>query len=203
MCFFFHSISVILLHLMVKLRKPGCPLENSLNVISSTNALTMLQKKITWSNAAMCHPENAFFLCIPATVKRELYKAVIKCFDRGMSVDDLDCACNFPAESFSLLKSFAVSVRNSLLRETGLILLKGLNLDVFGFGGDSEEKMVMCSKIAYYLICSHIGAVDGSARGRFFDVENHHINVMDVEVDNVLLSVSDCQCVCPPRVILS
>ena len=51
--------------------------------------------------------------------------------------------------------------------------------------------MISCSKIAYYLLCNHVGAVDGSARGRLFDVKDNKINAMGV--DNVLFSVSNCE----------
>ena len=194
---FFDSLNGVPLHLVVKLRKPGCQLENNTNVVSSVNTLTMLPKKLTWSNAAKKHPKNAFSLQIPDQVKEELYKAAFECFDRGISVDDLDfdLVGDFPSRSFTSLKSFAVSVRNSLLHETGLVLLKGLDLDVFGFG--DSDKMVACSKIAYYLICTHIGAADGSARVRLFDVKNNNIDAMDGKTDNVLFSVSDCEGVLP------
>jgi len=188
---FFESVNGIPLHLVAKLRKPGCQLENISSVASVNTSLTMLPKKLTWSNAAMRHPENAFVLHVPEKVKQELYRAANECFDRGISVDDLDLVGDFPSRSFRSLKSFAVFVRNSLLHETGLVLLKGLDLDVFG--KDDSDKMVACSKICYYLICNHIGAVDGSARGRLFDVKDNCINAMDGSLDNVLFSVSNCE----------
>lgn len=188
---FFEPVNGAPLHLVMKLRKPGCQVDNNANVTSSANSLSMLPKKLNWSNAAMRHPKNAFFLCVPDQVKQELYKAAIECYNRGISVDDLDLTGDFPSSSFSSLKLFAVSVRNVLLHETGLVLLKGLDLDVFGF--TDPEKMVACSKIAYILICNHIGAVDGSARGRLFDVKDNEINAMDGKTDNVLFSVSNCE----------
>ena len=139
----------------------------------------------------MIHPEHAFFLRIPDQVKQELYKAARECYKRGILVDDLDLEGDFPSKAFSSLRSVAVSIRNILLHEMGLVLLKGLDLDVFGF--EDTEKMVSCSKIAYYLICNHIGAVDGSARGRLFDVKDTDINAMDEKADNVLFSVSNCE----------
>ncbi len=188
---FFNYVNGVPLHLVMKLRKPDCRLKNSTNAATSANTLTMLPKKLTWSNAAMRHPENAFFLPIPDRVKQELYEAASMCYDRGLLVDDIDAAGDFPSSAFHSLRSFASSVRNSVLHETGLVLLNGLDLDVFGDGG--PERMVACSKIAYYLICSHIGAVDGTARGRLFDVKNNHIDAMDKHADNVLFSVSDCE----------
>ena len=147
----------------------------------------------------MRHPENAFFLQIPDQVKQELCTAALECFNRGIDVDDLDVAGEFRLGSFSSLKSFAVSVRNILLHETGLVLLKGLDLEVFG-SVDSVE-IVACSKIAYFLLCEHIGTVDGSARGRLFDVKDNNINAMDAKSDNVLFSVSNCEGELPDNVL--
>ena len=138
----------------------------------------------------MRHPQNVFFLPIPNSVKNKLYKAAFECYKRCISVDDLGLVDDFPSSAFSSLRPFAVSVRNSVLHETGLVLLKGLDLDVFGV---DSEKMVSCSKIAYYLICNHIGAVNGSARGRLFDVKDNKINAMDKKTDNVLFSAPNCE----------
>ncbi len=101
-------------------------------------------------------------------------------------MDDLDVAGDFSSGSFSSLKSFAVSFRNILLHETGLVLLKGLDLEMFG-SVDSKE-IVACSKIAYYLLCEHIGTVDGSARGRLFDVMDNNINAKGPKSDNILFA---------------
>jgi len=76
-------------------------------------------------------------------------------------------------------------------------------------GGVMElDKMTACSKIAYYLICEHIGTVDGSARGKLFDVKSDvnargklfdvkaksaGIDAADKKNDNVLFSVSDTE----------
>lgn len=195
---YFSSVNGVPLHLVMKLRKPsGCMTENSTNALSAantnTNTLSMLPKKIKWSPAAMRNPKNAFFLRIPDDVKKELYKAALDCYERGISVDDLDLQCDFPSRTFASLKSFAVSTRNVLLHETGLVVLQGLDLDVFGRKKDEDEKMVACSKIAYYLMCNHIGTVDGAARGRLFDVRDNNINAMDGKSDNILFSVSNCE----------
>lgn len=164
-------------NLIVKLRKPEQ--ENSGN---NANALNMFSKKLNWGKSAMTHPCNAFVVNIPMEVKEELYKAALIAHEDGISVDELDCAGYFPVNSFQALRSFASSVRNSLLHETGLVLLKGLDLDACA-----------CPKLAYYIICSHIGTVDGSVRGKLFDVKNNHIDAMDGKNDNVLFSVSDCE----------
>lgn len=190
---FFDSINGVPLHLIVKLRKPVNLMENNTSVVAAcgNSSLCMLPKKLNWSRAALRNPRNAFVHHIPNQVKQELYKAALECFDRGISVDDLDQECDFPSSTFLSLKSFAVSLRNNLLHETGMVLLKGLDLDVFG--PTDDEKSVACSKLAYYLICNHIGAVDGSARGRLFDVQDSKLDAMDDKNDNVLFSVSNCE----------
>lgn len=53
------------------------------------------------------------------------------------------------------MKKFGIVVRNSVLHETGLVLLKGLDLDSFSV--DDVERMKRCSKVACYLFCSQIG----------------------------------------------
>ncbi len=76
-----------------------------------------------------------------------------------------------------------------------MVLLKGLDLDTFSTldTSDDPDQVAACSKLVYYIICSHIGTVDGSARGKLFDVKNNHIDAMDGKNDNVLFSVSDCE----------
>lgn len=177
------------LHLLVKIRKPITPIQKS--NLTTTNALSMLPKKLNWSNAALKHPKNAFYVNIPQRVCEELYEAALHCCDQGISVDAIDSFGDFPLNAFASLKKFATTLRNSILHETGVVILKGLDLDVFGNLG--SEKSTTCSKIAYFLICSHIGAVDGSARGRLFDVKNSNIGAMEKKSDNVLFSVSDCE----------
>jgi alpha-ketoglutarate-dependent taurine dioxygenase len=154
------------------------------------NALNTLPKKLTWSNAVQRHPRNAFFVQIPDAVKLELHIAAREFYDQGISVDDIDLEGDLPSQSFPSLRAFASSVRNTLLHETGLVLLKGLDLDAFWYS--DSESMVACSKMAYYLICNHIGTVDGSARGRLFDVTDQSIDAMG-KTDNVLFSVSNCK----------
>lgn len=178
-------------NLIVKLRKASEATSRSNNA----NALNMLPKKLTWSKAAMKHPHNAFVVEIPVEVKNELYMAALSAYEDGISVDKLDAAGYFPVNSFAALRAFSVSMRNRLLHETGLVLLKGLDLDTFSTldTSDDPDKVAACSKLAYYIICSHIGTVDGSARGKLFDVKNNYINAMDDKNDNVLFSVSDCE----------
>lgn len=61
------------------------------------------------------------------------------------------------------------------------MLLKGLDLEMFG--SVHSKEIIACSKIAYYLLCEHIGTVDGSARGRLFDVKNNNINAKGPKSD--------------------
>ena len=58
--------------------------------------------------------------------------------------------------------------------------------------------MVACSKIAYYLICTDIGAADGSARVRLFVLKSNDIDAMDGKTN---VSVSDCEGVLPVSII--
>ena len=177
-------------NLILKLRKADEEVTRK-----NVNALNVLPKKLNWSKAAVKHPHNAFFVNIPTDVKKELYNAALIAYDDGVNVDDLDAAGYFPVGSFTSLKTFSVSVRNKLLHQTGLVVLKGLNLDTFSdldMSADRDQ-IVACSKLAYYIICCHIGTVDGSVRGKLFDVQDKNIDAMDGKNDNVLFSVSNCE----------
>ena len=47
------------------------------------------------------------------------------------------------------------------------------------------------SSLYWKLLCNHIGAVDGSARGRLFDVRDNNIDAN--KNDNILFSVTNCE----------
>lgn len=157
----------------------------------SSSIKALLPKKLTWGAAAKRFPKNAFCLQIPDKVKQELHNAVLECIARGVVIDDVDLMSEFPTTSFSSLRSFSVDVRNALLHHTGVVMLKGLDLDAFEFTDSS--KLEACAKLAYYLICNHVGMVDGEARGKLFDVKDNNLNAMDSKNDNVLFSVSNCE----------
>lgn len=190
---FFESVNGVPLHLVIKLRKPKSVNELNSKISSSLSSLSLLPKKIHWSRVATKNIKNAFIIQVPALVKDELYVASLECFNRGIDVESLDMVYDFSSKSFTHLKKFAISARHTLLHETGIVLLRGLDLDIFGKEEEDHEKMIQCSKIAYYLLCNHIGTVDGAARGKLFDVKNKSVNAMDKTADNVLFSVSDCE----------
>ena len=179
-------------NLIFKLRKAD---EEVTVTRNNVNALNVLPKKLNWSKAAVKHPHNAFVVSIPTEVKKELYNAAFIAYNDGVNADDLDAAGYYPVDSFSALKTFSISVRNRLLHQTGLVVLKGLDLDTFSDLDMSADwdQIAACSKLAYYIICCHIGTVDGSARGKLFDVQDKNIDAMDGKNDNVLFSVSNCE----------
>ncbi len=157
--------------------------------LSSSKA--RLPKKLIWGATAKRFPKNAFCLQIPDEVKHELHIAVLEYVTRGVAIDDVDLMNELPTTSLSSLRSFSVVIRNALLHHTGVVMLKGLDLDAFEF--TDSTKLEACAKFAYYLICNHVGSVDGEARGKLFDVKDHNLNAMDSKNDNVLFSASNCE----------
>ena len=55
------------------------------------------------------------------------------------------------------------------------------------------DQMSECSKLAYFVMCEHIGTVDATARGRLFDVKSANLDAASKKSDNVLFSVSDSE----------
>lgn len=139
----------------------------------------------------MRNPANAFQLVIPDGAKRELTEAAIHCYENGISVNDLQDGTANLSQDFVSLRVFAHDCRMALLHETGLVLLKGLDLSAFGVA--ESERLVACSRLAYYILCDHVGQVDSTARGCLFDVKNTDVDAAAKGADNVLFSVSNCE----------
>ena len=188
---FFEPVSGYPLHLVIKLRKP----KNSSNILSNmsnVNSIDLLPKKINWSNTISKNFGNSIVMHLPDAVNKELIAATLKCFEDGITVDELLIARDIGTENLTALKSFAVSVRKRLLHETGCVLVKGL--DMYSLGGAAKlDQMTECSKIAYFVLCEHIGTVDATARGKLFDVRSANLDATSKKSDNVLFSVSDSE----------
>ncbi len=144
-----------------------------------------LPKKLKWNDTAV----DDFVVMMPQSVNLELCDAALQCYQRGLSIDDITIGKNVDAKVFKTIEPFCASIRSKLLQQTGAVVIKGLDMESLG-GAQNMEKMEACSKIAYFLICEHIGTVDGGARGKLFDVKDHG---KDSEDDNVLFSVSNSE----------
>lgn len=117
----------------------------------------------------------------------EVCRAAISCYERGFTAEDIEIGRDVDVSALSSLKLFCQDIRTSLLHQTGAVFVKGLDMKRLG-GNENTEKMTACSKIAYFLISSLIGTVDGTARGKLFDVKSRNISE---KTDNVLFSVTN------------
>jgi len=170
---FFSTVNGYPLHIVMKIRKPVSSSEAV--TLSSMNTLDILPKKLNWPRTVTNNIENSLVMWLPKEANDEIVDASLQVFEKGISVDDLDIGNDITASSrneelFLATKTFANEVRNRLLHETGAVIIKGLDMEALG-GVVELEKMTTCSKIAYFLICEHIGTVDATARGKLFDVK--------------------------------
>ena len=170
---FFSTVNGYPLHIVMKIRKPVSSSEAV--TLSSMNTLDILPKKLNWPRTVTNNIENSLVMWLPKEANDEIVDASLQVFEKGISVDDLDIGNDITTSSrneelFLATKTFANEVRNRLLHETGAVIIKGLDMEALG-GVVELEKMTTCSKIAYFLICEHIGTVDATARGKLFDVK--------------------------------
>ena len=105
----------------------------------------------------------------------EIVEATLNCYNQGLKVDDVVIGEHVNPNDCTSLKEFCKLARHKILHETGAVVIQGLNIDALG-SDENIEKLTECSRIAYFLISSHIGIVDASARGRVFDVKNANID---------------------------
>jgi len=168
---FFSSVNGYPLHIVMKIRKPAST--SDAVTLASMNTLDILPKKLNWTRTVTNNVENSLVMWLPKEANDEIVAASLQVFKKGISVDDLDIGNDITASSkeiFPATKTFANGVRNRLLHETGAVIIKGLDMAALG-GVEQLDKMTTCSKIAYFLICEHIGTVDATARGKLFDVK--------------------------------
>lgn len=176
---FFNAVNGYPLHIVMKIRKPVSTSEAV--SLASVNTLDILPKKLNWPRTVTNNVENSLVMWLPKEVNNEIVDASLQVFEKGISVDNLDIGNDITASSnsrrrgrntevFHATKTFAIEVRNRLLHDTGAVIIKGLDMKALG-GVEELEKMTTCSKIAYFLICEHIGTVDATARGKLFDVK--------------------------------
>jgi len=172
---FFSDVNGYPLHIVMKVRKPTSTSKSV--ALGAMNTLDILPKKLNWPRTVPNNVENSLVMQLTSAANNELTDAALQVYDKGISVDDLDIGSFFVGKEFSATKTFASSVRNRLLHETGAVIIKGLDMSVLG-GADQLDKMTACSKIAYLLICEHIGSVDATSRGKLFDVKRYMICMM-------------------------
>lgn len=176
------------LELVFKVRKPS---NSETRDTTKATFLDTIPPKLTWSPTVRRNFTAFTNMVIPIEANNEVIAATLRCYELGLQVDDIVIGKHVDPTLCKALKEFCLSVRKRLIHETGAVLVKGLDMDALG-GVQKLEMMTHCSRIASFIVSSFIGIVDGSARGKIFDVKNAKLNAM--KADNVLFSVSDSEC---------
>lgn len=142
------------LYLVMKVCKPKSVSESMR--INSASTIDALPPKLIWNKTMAKNFANVAEVLLPHAANIEVCKAALSCYDKGLSANDLLIGRDVDPSSFKALKPFCKQLRGKLLRETGAAIVKGLDMEALG-GSKNLEKMTVCSKIAYIIICEHIG----------------------------------------------
>ena len=140
---------------------------------------------IRWSSFEKSLAPKILPVTMPSEVSDELIKHAIAIYDGGMTEDTWEPTVE-DAHQLALVAEFASNIRARLVNQVGAVHITGLNMSNLE-NGASEAGAAGRAKLAYYILSSLIGKVDGSARGRLFDVIDRGL---DTNEDNVLFSVS-------------
>jgi len=151
---FFSEITDHPLYLVFKVSKPKH--FSSSAAVTSSSSLNMLPKSLTWNRTMKRNFGNAVNVFLSEAVNVEVCTAALQCYQRGLSADEIVIGRDVGTVNLKLLKTFCASVRSKLLHQTGAVIIKGLDMKRLG-GVEDLDKMTACSKIAYYIICEHIG----------------------------------------------
>ena len=144
-----------------------------------------IPKAIRWSSYEKSLAAKILPIAIPEKVSSELIEHSIATYDGGITEDSWTPSVE-DAHRLTLVAKFAAKVRARLTRQVGAVHITGM--DMVSLGRDTTEAGATGrAKLAYYILSSLVGRVDGSARGHLFDVVDRGL---DTNADNVLFSVS-------------
>jgi SAM-dependent methyltransferase/pyrroloquinoline quinone (PQQ) biosynthesis protein C len=169
---FFESVKDSPLHIIFKVQKPEAH--------EKPSTLQEMPKKIRWGPYHFQHPESTFIIGLPLETKNALNHVVQGLLAKGVTADTYDMS-SIDKNDLDSLAKFAVLIRQRLVCDTGVAMVRGLEV-----GPASEE----AAKLSFYLLASLVGTVDGSARGRLFDVKDRQLCTSN---DNVLFSASNTE----------
>ncbi len=102
--------------------------------------------------------ENVAQVVLPEDANKEVCESALRCYKKGLDAEDVEIGRDVDPAIFKSLKPFCKRIRTKLLHQTGAVIVKGLDMNVLG-GVENLEQMTACSKIAYSLICGHIGKI--------------------------------------------
>jgi len=139
--------------------------------LEDSSAVDVYPKVIRWSQFEYSDPTRALVIAIPDNAQKALFGVVSRLVDGGVDHDAYEMT-TAEADELRSVSEFGREVRRRLLNDTGAVLIRGLDMDVYGGGGGVDREMLaQRAKLAYYIISSFIGQVDAGARGRLFDVK--------------------------------
>lgn len=177
---FFNSVKDSPLHLVFDVSKPKAS--------KSLDGVQYPPKQIIWSNFQKKHASKILNMRLPDEAVQELRSLVYELVNKGITVDTFDHHDTY-MKKLPNVAVFATYVRKQLVHTVGAALVNGLDLESYKAEGESSDEFChIRAKLAYYILCSLIGKVDGSSRGRQFEVKN---TGNSTKADNVLFSVSD------------
>ena len=151
---FFSKITDCPLYLVFNVGKPNRVSSSAAR--ASSSSLNMLPKRLTWNRTMKRNFGNAVNVFLPEAANVEVCAGALKCYQRGLSADVIVIGRDVGTDNFKELKTFCAGVRSKLLHQCGAVIIKGLDMKRLG-GVEDLDKMTACSKIAYYIICEHIG----------------------------------------------
>eukprot|EP00957_Ditylum_brightwellii_P199715 15224408-Ditylum_brightwellii.AAC.1 len=171
---FFKSVKDSPLHIVFDVVKPKTCAE-----------VGRIPRAITWSPFEKANADRVLTVPMPEQVVTDLVKYVTAAYNDGITAEIFTHSSENCKRLCNVVK-FASKLRSRLLTQTGAVRVTGLDMVKLGMNTDSTGTAGR-AKLAYFILSSFIGKVDGSARGRLFDVQDKGL---DTNADNVLFSVS-------------
>ena len=172
---FFESVKDSPLHMVFDVVKPRECAE-----------IGRIPKAIRWYAFEKANSNHILQVAISESVLSELIDFSIAASDRGVTEETFAPTVE-DAKRLKTVSIFAADLRSRLVGGTGAVHITGLDMEKLGEGTDEKGKTAR-AKLAYFILSSLVGKVDGSARGRLFDVRDRGL---DTSGDNVLFSVSN------------
>jgi len=195
---FFSSVADKPLHVIFKVRKP-------IHVADVAH----FPKKRLWYPHELRNASRHLEIAMPIAAENQLVDVVNHLFAAGVTAETFNWASTsgISPDQLSHVRELGALIRRKLCDGIGACLVRKLDLkrlgllgvsskhanqptagnDDYVIGGQGNER----AKLAYYLLCSFVGDVDGSARGRLFDVRDSRAH--RVNDDNVLFSVTNAE----------
>lgn len=159
---FFESVKDSPLHIVFKVRK--------------AETQKPLARKITWRPYQYANASETMTMVMPPDVRKTLDSVVYRLMNQGYSAESYQMSSKDLAE-LEPVADFAQVIRQRVQVDTGVAIIQGMNVESEGV-----------AKLSFLLLTSLVGRVDGSARGKLFDVRDAQLCTSE---DNVLFSVSN------------